>query len=205
MNTYYSNAQLHNQVFDLELDSMIQEVKALTKFESGLPIAFDDLENYCWRIRSAYWDSIYVSKGGKTIKYPDPPDTENYFCDSNSLEEKTVFNKLINIKKRTTDDMLVELANKSSSEITIYCFLLLCADDNPKSKKILNHYLHNKSEVWLEYCGRRTKIKTRDFMLNRLFRCLFYDGRIPMITNKEFTDYEKAVKDYDSPGTTETE
>lgn len=191
------DAQPHKQIIAPAFDSLIKEVKTLTKYQSGVSIAFGKLENYEWDLRSAYWDSIYESKGGKIIRYPDSPAVKQYFCDSISPIEKTIFNKLIEIKKRSTDDILVELANKNSTEISTYCFLLLCSDDNPKSKKILDHYLSSDAEIWIEECGQRIKQKVRDFMLARLLSCLFYDGRIPMISEEELKNYYlKIGKEY---------
>lgn len=184
-----TDAQPNNQIIAPAVDSLIKEVKTLTKYESGVSIVFGKLENYEWRLQAAYWDSIYESGGGIIIRYPDSAADKQYFCDSISPSEKSVFNKLIDIKKRSTDDILVDLANKNSAEISTYCFLLLCSDDNKKSKKILDHYLYSDAEIWIEECGQRNKQKVRDFMLNRLLTCMFYFGRAPMITEKELKDY----------------
>lgn len=196
------DGQIHQQIIAPKFDSLIKEVKVLTKYESGLPTVFGKLENYCWDLQTQYWDSIL---GGKTIRYPDSLSSKKYLCASISLNEKTVFNKLVDIKKLSTDDILVELAKRNSSEISIYCFLLLCSDDNPKCKKILDYYLSSNSEIWIEQCGHREKQKIRDFMLDRLFTCLLYDGRITMTTEKELANYLKIAKDYKSPWTITTE
>ena len=203
--SYETYSQNSDQITIPQFDSLISEVKKLTKYDSGSPVVFGKLENYCWDIMLARFDSMYESNGGKIIRYPDSPEVKRLLCESISINEKIVFDKFVCIKRFSTDDMLVALALKSSSEIAVYFFLLLCSDDNPKSKKILDHYLFDKSEIWIEECGRRKKQKARDFMLDRLFICLTYDGRIPMITQKELAGYLKIAKDYKSPWTINAE
>jgi len=199
--SYETYSQNSDQITTSQFDSLINEVRKLTKYDSGSPVIFGKLENYCSDIRLARFDSIYESNGGKIIRYPDSPELKRLLCDSISIHEKIVFDKFVYIKMYSTDDMLVDLALKSSSEIALSFFLLLCSDDNPKSKKVLDHYLLDKSEIWIEDCERRKKQKVRDFMLDRLFLCLTYDGRIPMITEKELAGYLKIAKDYKSPWT----
>lgn len=198
--TLYSlqgDTQAGKQVTKPAVDSLISEIKSLIKYESSTAIIFGKLESYEWNVRFAHWDSIYKSKGGKITKYPDSPNVKMNFCDSISPYEKIFFNRLINIKKETTDDILVNLSNHSTPEVAVYCFMLLCSDDNPKSKAILDYYLSSETEIWVEECGRRTKQKVRDFMLARLLSCLFYDGRKPMISEKELkTYYSKIGKEY---------
>jgi len=193
------DGQMQKQIIHSESDSLIKEVSKLTRYESSVPIVYGKLENYCWDLIQAKFDSIYKSDGGIIIRYPDSPSVKNLFCDSISLDEERIFNKLVDIKKHSTDDMLVKLATKNSSAISIYCFLLLCVDDNYKCKQILNHYMSDNAQIWIEQCGQRKKQKVRDFMLNRLFTSMFSDGRSPMITKKEWTDYLKIAKDYKGP------
>jgi hypothetical protein len=191
------DAQANKQALLSVIDSMVKEVSSLTTYKSGIPVVLGKLETYEWNLRSAYWDSIYESKGGKILRYPDSPGVKNKFCDSISPFEKTVFTKLIAIKTRSSADMLIELSLKNKPDISLYCFLLLCTDDNPKSRKILDHYLYSDAEIWIEECGERKKQKVRDFMLGRLLLCLFYEGRAPMITEEQLkTYYTKIGKEF---------